>query len=54
MTGDASAMSEPALSLSEYTGAVEAGWTHQELLRAILHECRDRPAPVSSRNTLPR
>ena len=38
MNADASAMNEPALSLSEYTGAVEAGWTHQELLRAILHD----------------
>ena len=47
MAGDASAVSGPALPLSEYTGAVEAGWTHQELLRAILH---DLPRPCC--NTL--
>ena len=35
-------MNEPALSLVEYTGAVEAGWTDQELLRAILHDLRRR------------
>ena len=31
-------MNEAGLSLNEYSGAVEAGWSHQELMRAILHD----------------
>ena len=31
-------MDEPTLSLNEYTGAIEAGWTHHELVRAIIHD----------------
>ena len=31
-------MGRPALALSEYTDAIEAGWTEHELLRAILHD----------------
>ena len=31
-------MNGPALSLCEYTDAVEAGWPEHELLRAMLHD----------------
>ena len=31
-------MDGPVLALSEYTDAIEAGWTEHELLRAILHD----------------